>query len=702
MAAAAVEWVLRLTDRVSGPAQGIERRLGLVERMLRRVDATARRVSGGGFGGFGRAAEVAAKRGGQAWKGMNDQIGQTREQLGGLTGQIQGLMAVAVGLTGVGMLGKSVVDGAAYKQSQLTILKGMMKGDADLAAALFERAQKFAAATPFTTREILDATRQSVAIGFSDTQALPVVELAAKLSSGSGKGLDQVMEAFAALRGGDFGQAFGIGQGFSNLNINREMLKKAGLRFDAQGSYKGTVTQGLRAVEKIINSQFGNALDEQSKGLSGLASTLASRPEELAMSLVDSRGNSRALAPLQRFMSNLADLTDLEKGPGKKIQDRFENSAIKLTQALFVPLADATGGQKGEEWINRLLDRVDQFSAWTEKNGPGIVANLRGFGEGLKFVADGVNFLLTPITKLMSLLDRMNNGSGEGMTGKLLGMLAGGALALRLGNILTMGMGGKLLQSGGSRLWEKVMNKVTGRPLTERLPGGLFKDEDGKWHHRGGKYASQESVAQARARAAARAGWMGKLRGGAGRLLARLTPLMARLVPWIARAATLFAGLSNPIGWAVAGVTALVAGGALLYRKFKPFRKLVDNVYAGIKSWGKGITEGVQAAWNRLPAPLREGLEAVVRFSPAGMAAGASSWALDRFGGAPEATPIATPVASNPRATPVTLPYTGIGTGVAGPVNITNTFNVAGSMDGQAVTDINDSFSTLALEGGAS
>ncbi|GGI87268.1 transglycosylase SLT domain-containing protein [Deinococcus wulumuqiensis] len=593
--AGAVQWTLQLVDRLTAPARNAQKRLELVEKTIKRVEA-ATRLSGGAFGGWAKAGENSARRVDAAFKRVQNRVGQTQQGFQGLTQMLgtAGFAVAGVGY-GVGYAGKSIVDAAAYKQNQLLSLRGMMEGDASRAAKLFEDAQRFAAATPFTTREILDATRQSVAIGFDPSQAIPLVELAGKLSVGSGKSMDQVMEAFAALRGGDFGQAFGVGQGFSNLNISRMALKAAGLKFGANGEYKGTIQEGINAVSKIINKQYGSALKEQSSALSGLASTLASRPEELFMSLVDSKGSSRALKPLQDFMANLAELTDFSKGPGSRIQKRFEKSMTGLFGAVFNPLADATGGQKGVDTINRILSKLDDYATWWEREGPRVIANAKGFGEGL---AAGVNTALIPVKLLgasLDKLDRLTGGEGSGGMGKVLGFMVGAGGVAWLANLLSFGMIGKLGMKGGQMLIgamktgiSRAGQAILGRSWLARTFMGSVRG-GGLLAALGLKGLGPKLLGGLKTLGPRMLGWLG-----------RLAPLAARFAPWLARIGALFAGLSNPIGWVVTAVTAIAGLGAILYRKWEPFRDFIDGLGDGFRSAADSAVRWFQSIPSRL------------------------------------------------------------------------------------------------------
>lgn len=555
-----VKWAFELVDRVTARARNIDGMLARVERTVERVDRATHRLSGGGFGGLAKQGESSAKRVEKAWAGVHSRIAGIGSSFQNLQDAAFNLSFAAAPLIGAGMLGKNIVDAAAYKQDQLTSLTGMLKSR-DRASELFGSALAYAAETPFTTREVIDATRQAVSMGFTQRQAMPLLRVAGSLSAGSNKSLDQVMEAFAALRGGDFGQAFGVGQGFTNLNISPQDLRSAGLKFDASGSYKGTISQGLAAVRKIVESKFGRAMEERSRNLSGLASTLVSRPEELFMSLVDDKGNSKALAPLQRLMSNLATLTDFSKEPGKGIRTRFERSMEGLMKAGFGPLADATEGERGAQMITKLLDKLDEFSAWWASNGPGISREVRGFGEGLKMAGDGAATLVKPLTWVVGLLDRHTGGDGQGVLGKLLGIGVGAALLGRLGNFLTGGMLGKLGGKAGATLlgglktqWVRISQGI----LTRGFLGQLLTHPQGL-------------LAGARAGLAALGG-----PGGLGALVST----GIRAVP--------------VVGWIIAALGALKTIGDAAYNRWQGFARLMDQL--GSSAIGRLFTETPETA----------------------------------------------------------------------------------------------------------
>ncbi len=126
--AGAVQWTLQLVDRLTAPARNAQKRLELVEKTIKRVEA-ATRLSGGAFGGWAKAGENSARRVDAAFKRVQNRVGQTQQGFQGLTQMLgtAGFAVAGVGY-GVGYAGKSIVDAAAYKQNQLLSLRGMMEG----------------------------------------------------------------------------------------------------------------------------------------------------------------------------------------------------------------------------------------------------------------------------------------------------------------------------------------------------------------------------------------------------------------------------------------------------------------------------------------------------------------------------------------------------------------------------------------------
>ncbi len=424
-----IEWFLALMDRVSGPSRRIE-------QALKRVQSAESRV------------ELATKH-------MNDALGRVRapadmasRALGGLRVAATGLAVGAVALGAVGVTGalgaKSIIDAAGYKEQTLISFTSLL-GDSTKAANVYAHAVQFAAATPFTTPDVIDATRQLLSYGFATKSLGSVMKSAGNLAAGANKPLEQVVTAFAALKGGDFGQAFGVGQGFSQLGINKDDLQGQGLVFDKQGGYKGSVEDAMNVVQRIIKQKFGDGMNAQSKSIFGLASTLQSRPFEL-FSTINEFG---ALEPFKKLLSNLSDLTDFSKPPGNRIQRRFIVSMGGLFRAVFGPAAAATAGKQGEYLVHTIMDKIDLLATWINVNGPGIVSTMKGIfgaiGAAIGFVTPIIAALGPYIPMVFAFFQTLALARGV-MSAVMAVQALGGALgALRVGLALVGGPWGLLI-----------------------------------------------------------------------------------------------------------------------------------------------------------------------------------------------------------------------------------------------------------------
>ncbi len=313
-------------------------------------------------------------------------------------------------------------------------------------------------------------------------------------------------------------------------------------------------------------------MDEQSKNLSGLGSTLASRPQDLYMSLVDNKGNSKALAPLQQFMGNLADLTDFSKPPGSRIQTRFQSSMTKLFGAIFNPLAGATGGSTGEKLINTILDKLDGISNWWTSNSATIITNAKGIWQGLT-AAFG---MAKPLLDLMGKLSDSGGGDDDpkdslpgpvkalldsGLLGKALGFVGGIKAGMAGLDAATFGASSTLVTFAGAQvlgLVNKGLDATKVKILQTSFAMEILTNPLGKMA--GLKVALKTFAASAA--------------GGIGGILASI----------------------GPIGWVL---IAIGAAATALYFKYKPFRQAVDGTWDKVKSGYKKAGDWLGYGWNK-------------------------------------------------------------------------------------------------------
>lgn len=551
-------------------------------------------------------------RTGQALTHMRDRARTTFDAVrGGAARARDAIFNLQNGLLvgGAGFAGKSIIDSVGAKEQNLITLE-VQVGGVERAKNVYKNLARFAAVTPFETPEVLQGGRMLLSYTYNTKQLLPVLTRAGNLAAGVNKPLAETVEVFGRLKAGDFGDAF---ERLRDFGISRQLLEGEGLKFDKQGSYKGSAEAAIGAVVRIIDKRFGGLMDRQSRSIFGLASTLKSRPFELFSSL-DEGG---AMDPLKRFLGNVADLTDFDNNPqGKRIKARFQRSMGGLFKSLFGGLADATEGERAAKLLDRVLDGVDRFSAWWSKNGPGLINDAKAFAGGFKDTFVLVGRVAKPALDLFARVQGLNGGNGGEGAARVAGQVAAGLVLLsllRTMNGLTGGLAGGLL---------KLTFKA---PVAlYRLPGTLAGAAA-----RAATLAERLRLPGVAARLTSLAGRLGAFRLGqtilsglrsGGLLAARFGGGLVRLgaqglVMGARLAAAWLIGL-GPVGWVIGGVIAVGAAVVFAYKKFAWFRNSVNAAWGWVRqktsqtvNWFSTLPERMATAGREMVSGLTRGIK---------------------------------------------------------------------------------------------
>lgn len=577
--AGAVTWVFQMLDKVTAPARNAQKRLDLVERTIKRVEA-ATRLSGGAFGGWAKAGENSARRVEAAFSRVQNRVGQTQQ---GLQNAAQTLGMVGFAAAGVGYgavrAGGAVLNGMGQREGNLGSLGTFLKGRTP---AQIREAQnyidQFADITPFEDLPVNNAIKQLLGYKFSWDETKGIARITGDAASARGNSIEEAAQIWeSANRALGQIRAKGRVQQDELLQLSEagltpyEYLDKYVGKNWRQLSEKGQLSAsvGISAILRGLQDDFGGSMDKKSKEFMGLWSTVKSRPQRILGNMFD----QGALDQPKKLLENLVELTDFNKPPGSRILARVTRLGKRAVDGLFGPLASATSGQRGIDTVDRLLDKLDEYATWWEREGPRVIANAKGFGEGL---AAGVNTALIPVKLLgagLDKLDRLTGGEGSGGMGKVLGFMVGAGGVAWLANLLSFGMIGKLGMKGGQMLIGAMKTgigragqAILGRSWLARTFMGSVRG-GGLIAALGLKGLGPKLLGGLKTLGPRMLGWLGKL-----------APLAARFVPWLARIGALFAGLSNPIGWVITAVTAIAGLGAILYRKWEPFRDFIDGL----------------------------------------------------------------------------------------------------------------------------
>ena len=214
--------------------------------------------------------------------GIKDKTTSISESMSSLSA---GLATAGAGLTaGITLpilgLGKAAIEGAA-KQEQLRVAFTTMLGDAGKAKTLIQDLQSFAAATPFEQDQVVEAGKKLLAFGTNAEDVKGTLTSLGDIAAGVGIPIQDLATIYGQaqvsgrLMTGDINQLVGRGVpiiqalakelGVTQSQV-RGLAEDGKISFeDFQGALKGLTSEG---------SQFGGMMDQQSKTLLGMWSTI--------------------------------------------------------------------------------------------------------------------------------------------------------------------------------------------------------------------------------------------------------------------------------------------------------------------------------------------------------------------------------------------------------------------------------------------
>ncbi len=606
----AVDFVLRLIDKMSAPADKINDRLERIERRLDRLQTTLNR-NGRGFTGMGNDGTRAADRITAAVDRTNASLERSHVRARRVGLALAGL-ATAAPIAGLLAVGRAALGGAGAREGQLLSLGTLLKtnNQMQIKSAAGWIAQ-FADLTPYQDKDVNSAVKQL---------------LASKFTFGQVQGLGRITGDAASALGADPGDAAmkweiinralgqikskGVLQGDELLQLqeagigtNDYLVKAFGPNYrKLQEAGKISGTAAINAIVAGLNTDYAGSMDRQSRTFLGLISTIVSRPQRLFSNLFDAGG----LEDARRFMANIVNITDFSKPPGSRIQQRLVRSMAGLSKAIFGPLADATEGARAEQFISRLLDTLDRFSKWWENAGPKIATFARGVGSGLMFLWRVAEFVVRPIRMLLKSLGLLGGPGGEGLA-KIVGTLVGAAVGFRL---LGMAMG---LVLGPVPAIFRLLGLVT--LLNAALPmlaaNGVL---NAVW------LARLQNIMRVltpitRVFTVLMGGWRGILYG-AWLGLRGMATAWAAANGGAAVLATQWLKVFGVVGLVIGAVVALKTAGDNLYNAFLPFQKLIEDLRdnplvklliekpenaTGVNRWlQRDFVVDAENGWNRL------------------------------------------------------------------------------------------------------
>ena len=291
-------------------------------------------------------------------------FGSVKTSLGGLRSAIFSVQGALAGLAG-GAIAKSIVDAnRSFQSLQASLIT--FTGSAEEAAKQFDILQNFAATTPFSLQEVVGGFNKLVARGI--TPSIGALTSFGNIASGTGKSLDQFIEAVADAAVGEFERLkeFGI-----KANVEGDKIK---LTFGGVTKTIGKNSQEMLAyLDQLGQTKFAGAIERQSKTLNGAFSNLGDALDKLAVSI----GN----AGVNDFLIDIAkNATSAASRMGELI-DRFRKFGE------LPSVTDVFGGREAGE-KERIKDLADAVEMWQNRlakypNSPKIIKELADAQERL-------------------------------------------------------------------------------------------------------------------------------------------------------------------------------------------------------------------------------------------------------------------------------------------------------------------------------
>ena len=562
----ALEWIFRVKAQVAGIRAAVAD-LTRVQKSLEGVRASSARTSLPRLylTGVGSVlAGLAAVEGG--YRRLAGTAGWAVRQITSLPGL---LTAGAVGLGA-----KLVLDAVTFRQNTEVALETIL-GSREAASQALDETIRFASRTPFSTQQVMDAYKRLVTAGFKPVEIPVILKGVGDLSvmkDFSQEAVNQILLAITQIRSKgktqteELRQLAQVGAPLDKIyeRIGAHLGKTAREAEKLVQAGRISADLGIVAVleairDTISGGRLGSLMEEFSKTLTGLWSTLKSRSFEFFKDI--------QVGSLENLLRNLVAITDTDSDLGKRFKAQVERVIGAGVEAIFGPLAKATDPNALEPALTAWLD---QLKGWVKQLGPTLRAAWAQVQEFTAGVRDAFAIMreawgyLRPVLAFVSSLVRplgeteaQAAGAASGFT-RLAGAALGLVAAWKLLNVLTLGLPSALLRLSAALLRVGAVRLLPGlRPALVQVWGAL-----------------KTSLPRALM------GAWGILRAFLPRILMGAGRLLVGLGPW---------------GWLVSG--ALTAG-YLIVKNWDRIKSWFKGTWDAVTGWARSAWDGVAQAAN--------------------------------------------------------------------------------------------------------
>lgn len=616
-----MDWQLRLTDAMSGPALRIAAALATVEDRINRVNralaaAAPATSAASNMKSLTRAHEQ-AERSVAGMVRRHDQAEASLGRLGeamksasgagsGFGGQAELLMKLAQAATatataivalGVAFAG-TVLQAVDFRRRTLGALEILMKSKVGAQQA-WTVGINLATRFNLNPQETLAGVHEMISKGFSAQDSKVVLTAMADLKVLSPKAnIEKAMLAITQIKGkpklgleelnGQLADA-----GLETVRVASELGKKLGksneeiMKMISAG--KITNDQGIWAIMKAIETMGGGKLGDAAekaaqKSLGGLLEGIKTRMGFIPLAMAQALDNSAGVEAVMGAMRNVIQAIDPTKSAAMKgLVSAASTFADTLFKVLFGEAAGAGGGKALEGVITRVTTLVRGLTSIVATVGPLVVSFAAGFMEGMRDVFD----VLSEVASSMG-------GFGGDMT-------TAAGLARQFGRALGWVVGGAVMVAGAvAATSAAVVGFVTA--VASGIPAMLLVVTRG--------------VATVGHGLDVVGGWFARAKSWASAVLP-LAAIWAALGSLVQRAGAIVLAVLSSIGGAIGGVVQKVGGWAAA--ALAPLLSLGNTLFSALQGVIAGLMTAGTSMGTNLWAGFVQGIEAgIARVTDAG------------------------------------------------------------------------------------
>ena len=246
-------------------------------------------------------------------------FGSVKGSLAGLKNAVFSVQGAIAGIVGGAVVGTIVQSNRSFQSLQASLIT--FTGSAEAASRQFAILQDFAAKTPFSLEEVVGGFNKLVARGI--TPSIASLNAFGNIASGTGKSLDQFIEAVADAAVGEFERLkeFGI-----KANTEGDKIK---LTFGGVTKTIGKNSQEmLTYLETLGQTKFAGAIERQSQTLNGAFSNFGDAISKLSVAIGEA-GLNKFLVDATRNMTALIEQFEIGIRSGLTFGETMELVANK-------------------------------------------------------------------------------------------------------------------------------------------------------------------------------------------------------------------------------------------------------------------------------------------------------------------------------------------------------------------------------------